>query len=131
VDAFCPKASDMALLRAQVRNLLRRRAVDAEPTAAAAPRPSRTGLGAVKFFDRVVARSGLPSVIAGTTLVRACRRANVEPEHLDARTLVQCLPSIREALRVFLTEHETRKSMMELEELTREGQQAAVPAGGG
>jgi len=130
VDAFCPKASDMTLLRAQVRNLLRRRATDAEPAQAAAPRPSKTGLGAVRLFDRVVSRSGLSSVIASTTIMRACRRANVEPEHLDAGTLVQCLPSIREALRVFLTEHETRKCMVEIEALTREGQAAAAAAGG-
>jgi DNA-binding response OmpR family regulator len=130
VDAFCPKASDMALLRAQVRNLLRRRAAEAEAVKTPTSRPSRTGLGAVRLFDQVVARSGLSSVIAATTITRACRRANVEPEHLDVTSLVQCLPSIREALRVFLTEHETRRCMAEIEELTREKQPTVAAVGG-
>jgi DNA-binding response OmpR family regulator len=129
VDAFCPKASDMALLRAQVRNLLRRRAADAEPAQVAAPRPSKAGLPQGRFFDRVVARSGLSPVIATTTIMRACRRANVEPEQLDAGTLHQALPAIREALRVFLTEHETRRCMAEIELLTHEGQPQAAAAG--
>ncbi len=128
VDAFCPKASDLGLLRAQVRNLLRRRAAEFEPAMAPRPRPSRTGLGTVKLFDRVVARSGLPAVIASTTISRACSRANVDPEKLDARSLAQALPAIRDALRVFLTEHETRKFMVEIEELTREGQLSATAA---
>ena len=129
VDAFCPKASDLGLLRAQVRNLLRRRAAEAEPNAVPrAPRHSKAGLGVIKLFDRVVGRSGLPAVIASTTISRACQRANVDPEQLDARSLVQALPAIRDALRVFLTEHETRKSMVEIEELTREGQLASAAA---
>ena len=38
--------------------------------------------------------------------------------------------SIREALRVFLTEHETRRCMAEIEELTREGHPSVAAAGG-
>jgi DNA-binding response OmpR family regulator len=129
VDAFCPKASDMTLLRAQVRNLLRRRAAEAESPAAPAPRPSRPGVGAARLLDQVVARSGLSSVIAATTITRACRRANVDPDHLDAGMLVVALPFIRDALRVFLTEHETRRCMVDIEELTREGQLAAAAGG--
>jgi DNA-binding response OmpR family regulator len=128
VDAFCPKASDLGLLRSQVRNLLRRRATESEPPTALKPRPSRTGLGTIKLFDRVVARSGLSAVIASTTISRACQRANVYPERLDAGTLSQALPAIRDALRVFLTEHETRKCMVEIEELTREGQLTVAAA---
>ncbi len=127
VDAFCPKASDLGLLRSQVRNLLRRRAAESAAALESRPRPSKTGIGTVKLFDRVVARSGLAAVIASTTIARACSRANVDPEQLDAETLVQALPAIRDALRVFLTEHETRKRMGEIEELTREGR-AAAPA---
>ena len=35
------------------------------------------------LFDQVVARSGLSSVIAATTVARACNRANVDPELLN------------------------------------------------
>lgn len=122
VDAFCPKASDMTLLRAQVRNLLRRRAAEDEPARHAMPRSSMASAAPGRLFDRVVACSGLSPVIAATTITRACRRANVDPDHLNVGTLIQAMPSIREALRVFLTEHETRRCMAEIEEFTREGQ---------
>jgi DNA-binding response OmpR family regulator len=121
VDAFCPKASDLALLRAQVRNMLRRRTPE---TAAAEPWPTanpKQRMGASCLLEQLVARSGLSPVIAATTIVRACRRAEVEPEHLDARTLTRALPFIRDALRVFLPEHETRRRMVDIEDLAREG----------
>ncbi len=123
VDAFCPKASDLALLRAQVRNMLRRRTPE---VAAAEPWPpaSRRARPGTNLLEQLVARSGLSPVIASTTLVRACRRAEVEPEHLDARTLSRCLPFIRDALRVFLPEHETRRRMVDIEDLAREGMPA-------
>jgi DNA-binding response OmpR family regulator len=126
VDAFCPKASDLGLLRAQVRNLLRRRSAESEPEPVSTPRSSKAALGQARLFDQVVARSGLSPVIASTTIVRACRRANVDPERLDPGMLVQALPAIRDALRVFLTEHETRRCMVNIEELTRGGQLAAA-----
>jgi hypothetical protein len=46
----------------------------------------------------------------------------VDPEHLDARTLARALPFIRDALRLFLNEQETRLRMQDIEALTREGQ---------
>jgi DNA-binding response OmpR family regulator len=123
VDAFCPKASDLALLRAQVRNLLRRRATEAEPHAEppppAAPKPKGSGNS---LLEQLAARSGLSAVIASSTIARACRRAGVDPEHLDARTLARALPFIRDALRVFLTEHETRRRMQDIEALAQGGQ---------
>lgn len=120
VDAFCPKAGDLGLLRAQVRNMLRRRTAEssAEEPSAAARKPR---LLTTSLLEQLVARSGLSPVIASTTIVRACRRAEVEPEHLDARTLTRALPHIRDALRVFLPEHETRRRMVDIEDLTREG----------
>jgi DNA-binding response OmpR family regulator len=128
VDAFCPKGSDLTLLRAQVRNLLRRRAAEAEPAAGppsptAAARPRR---GSANLLEQLAARSGLSSVIASSTIARACRRAEVDPEHLDARTLTRALPYIRDALRVFLTEHETRRRMVDIESLAREGHPSAA-----
>jgi DNA-binding response OmpR family regulator len=125
VDAFCPKASDLALLRAQVRNMLRRRTPEA---AAAAPWPAaaRKAKVTMSLLEQLVARSGLSPIIASTTIVRACRRAEVEPEHLDARTLARALPYIREALRVFLPENETRRRMVDIEDLAREGVPSAA-----
>jgi len=125
VDAFCPKASDLALLRAQVRNMLRRRTPEAA-TAAPWPSASRKPRVSVSLLEQLVARSGLSPIIASTTIVRACRRAEVEPEHLDARTLTQALPYIREALRVFLPEQETRRRMVDIEDLAREGMPSAA-----
>ncbi|MFL5344984.1 MAG: response regulator, partial [Hyalangium sp.] len=96
VDAFCPKASDLALLRAQVRNLLRRRNTDPElPAAAASRSPARPERETASLFDQVVARSGLSAVIASTTVARACHRASVDPEILDADKLTRSLPFIR------------------------------------
>jgi len=126
VDAFCPKAADLALLRAQVRNMLRRRTTEAaalEPSPAASRKPR---LITSSLLEQLVARSGLSPVIASTTIVRACRRAEIEPEHLDVRTLPRALPHIRDALRVFLPEHETRRRMVDIEDLAREGQSRAA-----
>ncbi|WP_224244610.1 response regulator [Hyalangium gracile] len=118
VDAFCPKASDLSLLRSQVRNLLRRRTTESELPAITTPRaPSKAEANPGTLFDRVVACSGLPPVIAATTVARACHRANVDPEILDEEKLLRSLPFIREALRIFLTEHETRKRMVHIEAL--------------
>ncbi|MDC0712321.1 response regulator [Stigmatella sp. ncwal1] len=126
VDAFCPKASDLGLLRAQVRNLLRRQSPEAESAppakSASAPKPPEGSA----LMERVVARSGLSPVIASSTIARACRRASVEPQQLSIVSLTQALPFIRDALRVFLTEHETRQRMADIEELTRDGHLAVV-----
>jgi hypothetical protein len=122
VDAFCPKGSDLALLRAQVRNLLRRRATEAEPHAEPAPAPApRPKAGKSSLLEQLAAQSGLSAVIAASTIARACRRAEVDPEHLDARTLTRALPFIRDALRVFLSEHETHRRMADIETLARQG----------
>jgi DNA-binding response OmpR family regulator len=126
VDAFCPKASDLGLLRAQVRNMLRRQSPEADAPSPAKPvapaKPPEAGV----LLERVVARSGLSPVIASSTIARACRRASVEPQQLSPVSLTQALPFIRDALRVFLTEHETRQRMADIEELTRDAHLAAV-----
>jgi CheY-like chemotaxis protein len=130
VDAFCPKASDLGLLRVQVRNLLRRRATDPELPAITLPHPpARPKPTAATLFEQVVERSGLSPVLASATLARVCQYANVAAETLDEEKLVRVLPYIRDALRVFLTEHETRRRMVDIEELTR-GARRMVSLGG-
>lgn len=120
VDAFCPKGSDLGLLRAQVRNLLRRRVTDPELPAVSLPlAPSKRETEPVSLFDAVVARCGLAPRVASTTIARACLRANVDPEILDVEKLTHALPFIRESLRIFLTEYETRRRMVSIEGLTR------------
>jgi DNA-binding response OmpR family regulator len=126
VDAFCPKASDLGLLRAQVRNMLRRQSPEGEAPASAKPAAAAKPPEAGALLERVVARSGLSPVIAASTISRACRRASVEPQQLSPVSLAQALPFIRDALRVFLTEHETRQRMADIEELTRDAHLAAV-----
>ncbi|WP_225414549.1 response regulator [Stigmatella hybrida] len=126
VDAFCPKASDLGLLRAQVRNMLRRQSPEGEASAPAKPAAPAKPPEAGALLERVVARSGLSPVIASSTIARACRRASVEPQQLSPVSLTQALPFIRDALRVFLTENETRQRMADIEELTRDAHLAVV-----
>ncbi|WP_224361489.1 response regulator [Hyalangium versicolor] len=130
VDAFCPKASDLGLLRAQVRNLLRRRTTEPEfPAVTLAPASSKAVAEERSLFDQVVAICGLAPVVAATTIARACQRANVDPEILDVDKLTQSLPFIRDALRIFLTEHETRRRMVKIEALTHGGRFATAACG--
>lgn len=126
VDAFCPKASDLGLLRAQVRNMLRRQSPEGDAPVPAKPAAAAKPPEAGALLERVVARSGLSPVIASSTIARACRRASVEPQQLSPVSLTQALPFIRDALRVFLTEHETRQRMADIEELTRDAHLAVV-----
>ncbi|HEX8823626.1 MAG TPA: response regulator [Archangium sp.] len=138
VDAFCSKTEDIEVLRAQVRTELRRRA-EAEQHAQGAPAPAPTSPGAPtgpvasaapaatpapssgaahgSLFDELVARCGLSPVIAPSTMTRACRKAGVEPQSLNAVTLAKALPSIRDMLHIFLDAQEAERRIQSIQAL--------------
>jgi CheY-like chemotaxis protein len=118
VDAFCLKTEDFGLLRAQVRNELRRR-VQAEAQAPEAPRAvsASGGTPGGGLFEALVGCCGLSQVIASSTMSRACRRAGVEAQELTAANLAQVLPSIRETLRVFLSPEQLETRMQAISAL--------------
>src|SRR5262249_41073136 len=70
-------------------------------------------------FARVVAASGLATIIAETALQRACHRAGVEPRAMTTLDLQRALPDIERALGMFLPVEE------------RAGRLAAIAAIGG
>lgn len=54
------------------------------------------------FRDRVIAATGLSSVFAASVVDRACKRASIDPQRLDATGLEAALPSIEKALELYL-----------------------------
>jgi hypothetical protein len=147
VDTFFSKADSLDMLRVQVRNELRRRVEDdaphpvgalpaapavakaPAPAAPAAPAPASPPSSAPRalpssFFDEVVSRSGLSPVIGPSTIARACRRAGVDPQMLNAVNLARVLPSLRNTLGIFLDEKEVEQRMQALQGLARQSRQA-------
>jgi len=72
----------------------------------------------------VVLRSGLSPVIGPSTIARACRRAGVDPQLLNAASLEKVLPSLRNTLGIFLDEKEVDQRMKALEGLVRQARPA-------
>jgi DNA-binding response OmpR family regulator len=150
VDTFFSKADSLDMLRVQVRNELRRRVEDeasppsgsypsvpaakapvlssakapSTPPAPAPAAPSAPKAAPSSFFDEVVARSGLSPVIGPSTISRACRRAGVDPQMLNAVNLARVLPSLRNTLGIFLDEKEVEQRMQALQGLARQSRQA-------
>jgi hypothetical protein len=71
------------------------------------------------FFDRVVAASGLASVIAVPAVRRALIRAGVDPERLTSRDLESALGSLEKALNLYLPTDQAAAQMNALRSLTR------------
>lgn len=116
-DAFFPKTDDLELLRAQIRNVLRRQQVEERP-ASLMPRALAAEDGEA-FLAQVADRSGLAPAIATSTLSRACRRAGVDARHLTPADIERVLPALRETLRLFLSEEETARRISAIQELAR------------
>src|SRR5262245_57599865 len=132
VDEFVIKSPEMTSLKVQLRGLLRR--VRRAERARELPRaPSAGGLGAPSvrpgsLLEKVVAASGLSSVIGPTTIGRACRRAGVEPTSMTQGDLHRALPEIEDTLRVFFTGEERRQRFEAITALAREGPPPGEPA---
>ncbi|XXT24885.1 response regulator [Sorangium sp. So ce429] len=140
VEDFVLKAPELTMLKSRLRGLFRHKpalgaAGGAPPRRAGsspdqAPASSRTGsLGVVSasgsLFDRVVAVSGLSSVIGPSTIVRACRRAGIEPRSMSPEDLHRALPAIHETLRMFLNEEDSERGIAAISMLAREAASAA------
>jgi hypothetical protein len=66
-----------------------------------------------QYFEDVVEASGLASIIATAAVSRACTRAGVDPNRLDASGLVRALPHLEATLRLYLRdEAEARIRML-------------------
>ncbi|WP_437338722.1 response regulator [Sorangium sp. So ce394] len=142
VDDFVLKAPELTMLRSRLRSLFRNRPAPAAGGGAAArragsspdlpPPSSRAGSrarsvfpGAGSLFDQVVAVSGLSSVIGPSTIVRACRRAGIEPWSMSPEDLHRALPAIRETLRMFLSEEDSERGIAAISLLARDAASAA------
>ncbi|WP_437737631.1 response regulator [Sorangium sp. So ce1335] len=143
VEDFVLKAPELTMLRVRLRALLRsrpapgagggasqRRAGSSPDQAPPSTRAGGTGsLSAIppsgSLFERVVAVSGLSSVIGPSTIVRACRRAGIEPRSMSPEDLHRALPAIRETLKMFLTEEDSARGIAAISLLAREAASAA------
>ena len=143
VEDFVLKAPELTMLKSRLRGLFRQRPAlgatsgsgSAPPRRAGsnpdqAPPSSRTGSLSVvpasgSLFERVVAVSGLSSVIGPSTIVRACRRAGIEPRSMSPEDLHRALPAIHETLRMFLNEEDSERGIAAISMLARESASAA------
>jgi hypothetical protein len=73
----------------------------------------------VTFFDRIVAASGLASVIAPSALRRALVRVGLDPTSVTSRDLASALPSIEKSLSVYLPSHRVSENMRAIRALAR------------
>jgi hypothetical protein len=73
----------------------------------------------VSFFDRIVAASGLASVIAPSALRRALVRVGIDPSSMTSRDLAGALPSIEKSLSVYLPTQRVSENMRAIRALAR------------
>jgi hypothetical protein len=66
------------------------------------------------LIDEVLSASGLSALFGRSVLVRALVRAGVDPEQMTAWDLERALPSIEQALRIYLKPSELKARMAEL-----------------
>lgn len=71
------------------------------------------------LFQRVVAASGLASVIAAPAIQRALLRVGVDPSTMTTRDLDRALPSIEASLGVYLPPARVAEQLQALRNLTR------------
>jgi DNA-binding response OmpR family regulator len=136
VDDFVIKSPDLPLLKGRLRSLFRRlgRSSSDRPSRVSerprmmeeAPVSSRGEMGSQSvlppsgsLLEQVVLASGLSSVIGPSTIIRACRRAGIEPMSMSPAELQRAMPAIRETLRMFLSEEEYTRATMALSLLIR------------
>lgn len=71
------------------------------------------------LFEKVIAASGLSEVFARGTIKRACSRVGVNAETMNAADLARALPSIEQALAVFLPANQKDSRMQAIRVLSR------------
>ncbi|HZF51325.1 MAG TPA: response regulator [Polyangiaceae bacterium] len=129
VDLFVVKSPELELLKVRVRGLLRRKRGEGPESRDAREAPkSRTISGSWRrpddlpretLLDRVVLESGLSSVIAPTTIARACKRVGVDAKTMSPSDLARALPMIRDTLSTFLPPEEAELRVRAIASLTR------------
>lgn len=125
VDEFVIKSPELSMLKVQLRGLLRRvrRAKQARELEEMAP-PSGGGWSSSQvlgssLLERVIAASGLSSVIGPSTIGRACKRAGIDPRSMTPSDLRRALPEIGETLRVFFTAEERQEKLAAISALAQ------------
>ncbi|HMY18124.1 MAG TPA: hypothetical protein PKA58_17490 [Polyangium sp.] len=73
----------------------------------------------VTLYDKVIAASGLSEVFARGTIKRACSRVGVNAETMTPSELGRALPSIEQALAVFLPADQKDSRMQAIKALSR------------
>lgn len=73
--------------------------------------------GGASLFDRMVAVSGLPSLIAAASLQRAIGRVGVDPSQMTHEDLGRAMPMIERALRLYLAREEVEQRLEALRRL--------------
>lgn len=73
----------------------------------------------VSLFEKVIAVSGLSEVFARGTIKRACSRVGVNAETMNPSELARALPSIEQALAVFLPADQKEGRMQAIRSLSR------------
>jgi hypothetical protein len=73
----------------------------------------------VTLFEKVIAASGLSEVFARGTIKRACSRVGVNAESMTPSELARALPSIEQALAVFLPADQKDSRMQAIRALSR------------
>ncbi|MFY0569696.1 response regulator [Archangium lansingense] len=90
----------------------------AAPVVSPAPAPAAGALPGA-LFEALVARCGLSPVIAPSTMMRACRKAGVDPQLLTPSSLARALPSIRDMLHIFLDAQEAERRIQSIQALAQ------------
>ena len=73
----------------------------------------------VSLYDKVIAASGLSEVFARGTIKRACSRVGINAETMNSSELARALPSIEQALAVFLPADQKDSRMQAIRFLSR------------
>jgi hypothetical protein len=73
----------------------------------------------VTLYEKVIAASGLSEVFARGTIKRACSRVGVNAETMNPSELARALPSIEQALAVFLPADQKDARMQAIRVLSR------------
>ncbi|APR88243.1 response regulator [Minicystis rosea] len=112
-DDFVVKTTDFPALRARVAELLRNAAARPVERSGAPIRPATSSA----FLDRIVAASGLSTLVGRSSVLRACERAGVAPHELTPVNLARVLPHLESTLRVFVAATEVQTRMRSISAL--------------
>jgi DNA-binding response OmpR family regulator len=129
VDEVLVRPESLTSVRAALRALLRKKQHEKDWARRSGPPPAARPLAPKApppLFGQVVAASGLPALLARSSLDRACRSAGVDVQSMTPGDLERALPAIREALLIFMTPSEAAKCVDAMAALARPGGPSAT-----